>query len=105
MLLEDNLWFVISMIILVVKIKTCWSEMSKVDLNWHFVLDESEETNSEPDSSQKEEHKDFKEQKHSDSPKKDIFRPYCLPDPDVKPNNVRIFYNFTIVGIIVSHYG
>ena len=55
------------------------------------ILDESEETNSETQIRQEE------EPKTSDLPKKDIFRPYCLPDPDIKPfnssYNVSIFHN------------
>ena len=60
-----------------------------------FSLDESEETNSGTPIGQKE---DFKEPTNSEFPKKDIFRPYCLPDPDIKPfnssYNVRIFITF-----------
>ena len=58
--------------------------MIKIDI---FVLDEYEETNSETQIKEKEEHKEFKEPKNSGLPKKDIFRPYCLPDPDIKPFN------------------
>ena len=64
----------------------------KIDI---FVLDESEETNSEIQIKEKEEHKEIREHKTPGLPKKDIFRPYCLPDPDIKlfnsSYNVRIF--------------
>ena len=70
------------------------------------VKDESEKTNSGTPIGQKE---DIKEPKKSDFTKKDIFRPYCLPDPDIKPfnssYNVSILKTFlqSIVGIIVSN--
>ena len=67
----------------------------KIDI---FVLDESDETNSEIQIKKKKEDTEFREPKTTVLPKKDIFRPYCLPDPDIKPlnssYNVRIFYNF-----------
>ena len=82
-----------------VKYKTCWYEILNIDLDWYFVLDESEETNSEIQIKEKEEHKEIREHKTPGLPKKDIFRPYCLPDPDIKPinssYNVRMYiYNF-----------
>ena len=67
----------------------------KIDI---FVLDESEATNSEIQIKQKKEDKESREPQTSVLTKKDIFRPYCLPDPDIKPfnssYNVSIFYNF-----------
>ena len=74
-----------------------WNEYFFIFIGEHIRYSFIPEEKFESQNGKKDEPKDLKEHRNSALPKKDVFRPYCLPDPDIKPfnssYNVSSFYN------------